>query len=109
MGKGCFATAWAVPCFPKSYACSVRLRDAMCPSGNLLHPSLPAGLPHCLHPSMPRSRRARARGLSVLHSNSPATSTAHFHDSITVRRESFAEDVMPGKSLEVVYLEKIPF
>lgn len=45
----------------------------------------------------------------MLRSNSPATSTARFHDGITVRREKFAEDTMPGKSLEKVYLEKIPF
>lgn len=104
MGKGCFVTTWAVPDLPEGYPCSVRLRDAMCPSGNLLLPSLPSCLPPC-----PCSRRATAHGLSMLHSSLPATSTARFHDSITVRREKFAENVMPGKCTEEVYLEKIPF
>lgn len=104
MGKGCFVTTWAVPDLPKGYMCSVGLGDMMCPLGNLLLPSLPT----CLPPSL-CSRRATAHGLSMLHSSLPATSTACFHDSITVRREKFAEDVMPGKCMEEVYLEKIPF
>lgn len=51
LGKGCFATAWAVPYLPQGYTCSVELRDAMCPSGDLLRPSLLAALPHHLPPS----------------------------------------------------------
>lgn len=53
MEKGCFATAWAMPCLPEGYACSVGLGDVMWPLGNLLRPSLPAALPHHLPPSIP--------------------------------------------------------
>lgn len=97
-GEGCFATTLAILYLPEGCAGSVGLRDAMCPSiGQSASPPSLCG------------RRAGAHGLSVLRSNSPATSTARFHDGIAVRREKFAEDTMPGKSLEKVYLEKIPF
>lgn len=49
------------------------------------------------------------KGLSVLHTDSLATSIAHFHDSVTGCRERFTEGTMPGKSLEKVYVEQLPF
>lgn len=109
MGKGSSATLWAVPYLLKA-------KHAVLSSGT---PCVPQEtcftLPYwhvshttCLHPSL-GSRRARGQGLSVLHTNSLATSIAHFHDSVMGCRERFTEGTIPGKSLEKVYVEKVPF
>lgn len=81
----------------------VSLRKSASPFPTLMSPTPPASI----HPRA--AGEPEDKGLSVLHTNTLATSIAHFHDRVTGCRERFTEGTVPGKSLEKVYVEKLPF